>query len=435
MQNMSNKKELLIITFAPPYPATDGGKMSIYGTVNYLRKYFNITLVFKTFGNNQIEDVNILKGIWPDVKIVNVHYEINTLITEKRNVGFYIRHILHSLKKIIKYFLYKKDNANEVKDFASYSYKSNDYYPFQPNDLFFINSLENLFENNLYDLIQVEYSSLLNIIHILPESTQKIFVQIENRYKILEDYFKKNKDDSLFSEYIVQNARFTEMSLMNKYDYIFALSANDKIELEQFINSEKIYFSTFPILDSLHSNYNSEEFIPEKLVFLGSQNHSPNEDAMMWFIESIYPFVNLKLYITGKWESSFIKKFPNVVFTGFIDDLSELLRNSIVISPIRLGGGGVRAKVIQALAMKCPLISTSLSCEGLQSLEHKKNVFIADTIEEFYLGINELHLNKRLCRFLISNGYNLIQKFYSEKAVGDVRKEIYLKILANSREN
>jgi len=428
---MSDRKNILIVTFTSPYPATDGGKMSIFGTVNYLRNYFDISLVFRTFGDEELDGSNNLKKIWEDVTIHTIHYPVDVLPPERKTVKGSVRKVTKIARKMLKQLL-RKDNKpkKEITDTAVYNTdRAIDFYPFQPIDNDIINLLENLFANNFYDIIQVEYSWLLNIVHILPEQSKKIFVQIENRYTILQDYFGKNNNTSLFSKYIISNARFAEISLMEKYDYIFALNDDDKKQIGQYINEDKIYVAPFPILDSSHSKSVAEYFEPQKLVFLGSQNHLPNEDAMKWFIEAIYPFVNLKLYVTGKWDKYFIDKYPAVVFTGFIDDLSELMNNSIVISPVRLGGGGIRAKVLQAMAMKCPLISTSLGCTGLQSMEDQKNIFIANTAKEFVAAINKLQADKDLCRSLITNGYNLIQKFYSEKAVGEIRKEIYFKIL------
>jgi glycosyltransferase involved in cell wall biosynthesis len=382
-------------------------------------------LVFRTCGVQQLEDVCALKGIWSDVNISNVHYVSPNLLKPKITC---FNNIVRFLRNIIKKIFFKEKRAKNLRDKDYNNFGVRDYFPFQPIDIQFINHLEKLLKNNFYEIIQVEHTPFLNLIHILPGKSKKIFVQVENRYKILEDYFFKNKLDSLFSKYIVENAKNTEVNLLNKYDYVLSLSKNDKVELKHLLPENKIFISPFPILDSLHSVLDSNDFRAEKLVFLGSQEHRPNEDAIVWFVENIYPLVELKLYVTGNWKNDFIKKYPSVVFTGFIQDLSDILRNSIVISPIRLGGGGIRAKVIQAMAMKCPVISTELSCIGIENVEHKKNIYLANTINEFKDAIYELHSDKDLCSFMISNAYDVVQEFYSEKAVGEIRKNIYLKI-------
>jgi glycosyltransferase involved in cell wall biosynthesis len=424
---MENKSNILIITFTSPYPATDGGKISIFGTVNYLRKYFNITLIFPTKGEKELENVSSLVQLWPDVKIHNVHYKV--VILKKGGTFFLIKKGIGFCKNLFKN-VSESNNCNLNKSEANNSNNKIDFFPFLPIEKRFINYLENLLNQKFYDIIQVEHTMLLNCISILPKASKKIFVQIENRYALLEDYFNSNNDKSLFSKYIIKNAMFTELNLMKEYDYTFSLNKEDKVELSRYMPKGKIFVAPFAILDSMHSKDNENNFEPQKLVFLGSQQHSPNEDAVKWFAEEICPFVNLKLYVTGKWEKIFIEKYPAVQFTGFIDDLSELMHNSIIISPIRLGGGGIRAKVLQAMAMKCPLISTNLSSMGLESLEHRINIFIANTAKEFISAINQLQNDKDFCKKLILNGYNLVQEYYSEKAVGEIRKEIYYKILA-----
>jgi glycosyltransferase involved in cell wall biosynthesis len=425
---MENKGNILIVTFTPPYPPVDGGKISVFGTVNYLRSHFNISLVFTTRGNEELINADTLSQLWPDVKINNVHLED---VSPKKNFVYFskkwIKISLETVRKTIGKF-----NKKIIETHTTNLNNAVKFFPFYPIDSKLINHLEKLFGESFYDIIQVEHSLLLNIVHILPEKSKRIFVQIENRFTLLEDYFNKNNDNSLFARYIVNNAKFTELNLMKKYDYIFSLNKDDQQQLTQYIPKNNIFVAPFPILDSLHSKDDERNFEPKKLVFLGSQEHPPNEDAVKWFIETMYPNVNLKLYVTGKWEKGFVEKYPNVNFTGFIEDLSDLMRNSIVISPIRLGGGGIRAKVLQAMAMKSPLISTGLSCMGLESLEHGENVLIANSSEEFILAINRLEKDKSLCTHLISNGYTLIQKFYSEKAVGEIRKEIYNKILSEA---
>ena len=87
--------------------------------------------------------------------------------------------------------------------------------------------MENFFKRKKFDIVQVEVTYLLNLIHILPKDAIKVFVQIENRYSLLADHFMQQKQNDLYSEYIIRNAAFTEFALMNQYDYVFALTQKD----------------------------------------------------------------------------------------------------------------------------------------------------------------------------------------------------------------
>ena len=199
-------------------------------------------------------------------------------------------------------------------------------------------------------------------------------------------------------------------------------------------HSENVFIAPFPILDSLTgANQNDEEFKPDKLLFMGHQMHYPNVDAMKWFIEDIYESTykqnGLKLYVTGYWDKEFKRRYKNVIFTGFVEDLSALMKNSLVISPIRLGGGGIRAKVIHAMAMGCPVIATKLCCEGMEDLIGGINILFAENEEEYLASIKRLINEKELCDRIISNARSLIAEKYSEKAAGKIRKNIYYEII------
>lgn len=421
-----NKKKILIITYIVPYPPDAGGKISIFGTINYLRHYFDITLVVSKHNKADIDNVAILETLWPEVSIQTVDY-----FREKS-----LLHLLLTPFYKLANLLISKLKHSIVKTSANSGKNKMNFFPFNPVDGVFIDFLEKLFLKNQYDIVQVEYTTLLSLIHILPNNSVKVFVQIENRYSILQDYFFKNKNNSLYADYIIENAKFTEISLMNKYDYIVALNKNDKETLGQYLDKEKIVLAPFPILDSLTSVDDQVRFSKDqvnKLIFLGSQLHLPNEDAVSWFAEEMYEQIytkyKLKLYVTGVWSKSFIKKYPNIIFTGYVDNLASLIKNSIVISPIRLGGGGIRAKVLQAMAMRVPLISTALGSEGITDLKNNENIYIADNKEQFVSAVeniieNGIHTNK-----VIDNAYDLIQKNYTEKSVGEIRRNMYNRFL------
>jgi len=421
-----NRKKILIITYIVPYPADAGGKISIFGTINYLRLYLDITLVVSTYNKADEDNVALLGSLWPEVSIKTVDYYKKKSLPHK---------ILSPIYKLTSVTIAKLKNLILQRPLDNGQDKMN-FFPFYPVDIIFITFLEKLFSKNNYDIIQVEYTTLLSLIHILPANSVKVFVQIENRYSIIQDFFLKNKNNSLYSDYIVENARYTELSLMNKYDYIVALNKNDKDNLGKYINKEKIEVAPFPILDSLSAVDDQLKFSKNqvnKLIFLGPQAHFPNQDAVSWFAEEMYEQIyaryKLKLYVTGKWSKNFIKKHPNIIFTGYVDNLADIIKNSIVISPIRLGGGGIRAKVLQAMAMRVPLISTSLGSEGIEDLQNHVNIYLADDKMQFINAIENIIENEIKTNSIIDNAYELIQKYYTEKSVGEIRKHMYNKFL------
>lgn len=416
------KKKILIITFTVPFPAVDGGKISVYGTVNYLRRFFSITLLFRIHHEDDRGNVERLKSLWPEVTIIAIDN-----IRQKKAWKKYLK-----ISMPHNPFFGKIAGAFSRKNKAGVL-SSQELFPFLPQDRKMADTLEALFRKETFNLIQVEVTYLLNVIHLLPPGPVKVFVQIENRYTLLQDYFQKNNDESLYAKYIVRQAAFTEFALMNEYDYVFALTQKDKEEMSKRLSAEKLFLAPFPVLDNMIAQGEYVYQVPDKIIFLGSQQHKPNADAVEWYMENmhhdIYQKHGLKLYVTGHWSQSFRYRYHACVFTGFVDDVAPLMEKAIMVSPIRMGGGGIRAKALQSMAMRVPLVSTTLGCEGIQNLQDGKNVLIADSARAFISCIDRLVNDPALHRQIVENAHTLIREHYSESAAGEIRRNIYNNIL------
>lgn len=408
-----SRKKLLIITFTSPYPATDGGKISVFGSVNYLRNYYDIKLAYPS-SKKESESDKELKGLWHNV-------EIFPFVPEEKMLEKLVQKVVkYPSKKYtkLKSFLFKKQQLKSpMPDFA-----------FNTLSKKYISFIEALLNSHKYDLIQVEYTKYLSLIEILPQNTKRVFVQIENRFSLLEDYYRLH-GWSQFAENEVRRTAILETGLINKFDLVLALSPKDKEILERYVSPEKVYYSPFPVLDSMlnHKEYAVQKKLVTKLVFIGSENHYPNKDAVEWFNNSIMPCLSgFQFYVTGSWSNKFKKANTNIIFTGFIDDLSGVLEDSIMVCPIRIGGGGIRAKILQAMAMKVPVVSTRLGCFGIPGTwKEKPTLLMADEEQQIINGIKKLAEDYSLREQIVCNAFDLISDMYTEKAIGEVRRKIY----------
>jgi glycosyltransferase involved in cell wall biosynthesis len=133
------------------------------------------------------------------------------------------------------------------------------------------------------------------------------------------------------------------------------------------------------------------ERVDNELVFTGSMDWLPNEDAMQWFTAEIWPLVrtripNAKLSIVGRTPSAAVKELavrhPGVTVTGSVPDVRPYLeRGSVFIIPLRIGGG-TRLKVFEAMAMEIPVVSTRVGVEGLP-LNDGREYIAADHAQSF----------------------------------------------------
>lgn len=130
---------------------------------------------------------------------------------------------------------------------------------------------------------------------------------------------------------------------------------------------------------------------PNSLVFTGSMDWLPNEDAMQYFTKEILPLIkeripDLLLTIVGRDPYPSLvelsKRDPTVVVTGRVADVRSYIESaSVFIVPLRIGGG-TRLKIYEAMAMERPVVSTSIGAEGLP-LKSGEQILIADTPAAF----------------------------------------------------
>jgi sugar transferase (PEP-CTERM/EpsH1 system associated) len=113
---------------------------------------------------------------------------------------------------------------------------------------------------------------------------------------------------------------------------------------------------------------------PRELVFTGSMDWMPNEDAIRWFEREILPLVrravpDVKLTVVGRNPPASIRALgegdPAIEVTGSVPDVRPYMeRAGVFIVPIRVGGG-TRLKIFEAMAMERPVVSTTVGAEGL----------------------------------------------------------------------
>ncbi|MDP2128922.1 MAG: glycosyltransferase family 4 protein [Pseudohongiella sp.] len=159
---------------------------------------------------------------------------------------------------------------------------------------------------------------------------------------------------------------------------------------------------------------------PDSLVFSGSMDWFPNEEAMLYFIKEVLPLVRAKspdvtLTIVGRNPSELLRTTAQnhaVEVTGTVSDIRPwLVSAELYIVPLRIGGG-TRLKIYEALAMGLPVISSTIGAEGLD-LQEGTHIVRADTAQAFAAQILHLLENPGLREQLGKNGRDLVVEKYS----------------------
>lgn len=126
------------------------------------------------------------------------------------------------------------------------------------------------------------------------------------------------------------------------------------------------------------------------LVWVGGFSHSPNREAILYFLEAIWPVLkdhgNIRVAIVGGDVPEQIKKATrgdrNIEFLGYVDDpVPYIQRSKIFIVPI-LSGSGTRLKILEAMSVGKPVVTTTIGCEGIRGSDGV-HFFVADTPKMF----------------------------------------------------
>ncbi len=145
----------------------------------------------------------------------------------------------------------------------------------------------------------------------------------------------------------------------------------------------------------------SQSFPSPMLVFSGAMDYYANVDGVVWFADKILPEIkkqvpDIKFYIVGSNPDTRVKaleKDHSIIVTGFVKDIREYYKAAdICVIPLRIARG-VQNKVLEAMAMAKPVISTSHAVQGI-SMEAKKILEIEDEPAGFAAKTIELLRNK-----------------------------------------
>ena len=175
--------------------------------------------------------------------------------------------------------------------------------------------------------------------------------------------------------------------------------------------------------------------IPYSLIYLGNFSWLPNLNGVLWFLKEVWPkiikkFPKIQFFIVGKNPPDELKKYSskNIIITGYVDDIKPWVNKAEVFIVPLFSGGGIRIKILEALAMGKAIVSTSIGSEGIE-VENGKHVIIADDKDSFAQGIEKLFRHKETQTSLSKNSLELMREKYSLKAAQGLLEKTIMDIL------
>jgi glycosyltransferase involved in cell wall biosynthesis len=170
------------------------------------------------------------------------------------------------------------------------------------------------------------------------------------------------------------------------------------------------------------------------ILFFGAINYYPNTDAALDFAERVMPLLRarypqVQLRIVGPVGKGPVQDLHSdqIQVVGFVDDVhAEIARASVVIAPLRIGGG-TRLKILEAMAMGKPVVATHIGAEGID-VRHDHDILLADSPEEQAHAIGRLLESEELRTRLGRAARETVVASYSWRASARKLEEFLLRL-------
>lgn len=398
--------KILFISICFPYPLLDGTRSTIFNLLKNLCKNNEIYLITFIENRSEIDNIKYLEKYC---------YNIKTILKD-RQVSW--------LKNLIGYF------SKFPNDLNRYNLKEMEFV------------ISKTIKYNIFDIVHVDSIYMAQYFRCFT-NIPRIIVPRDCMSLSSKRYFKNSKDImNKIKNYLhwkkIQNV---EKFFYQKFDQCIVVTPEDKRELEEICPNLNI--SVIPIginLEYFHVNKNiltEEEY---SIIFTGVMNYPPNEDAVLYFYNRIFPLIKekvpeIKFYIVGKNPTEKIKnlnKNPNVTVTGFVNDIRPFIwRSKVYVCYMRLGAG-IKNKILEAMSMGMPIVGNKLSFEGIDVVSGV-DVIIEDNITNFAKKVIDLMKKKEIRISLGENARRVVENKYSWKKCAKEYQSIYLQTIYNKK--
>lgn len=298
--------------------------------------------------------------------------------------------------------------------------------------------LKQVLKKKQFDVIQLESIFVSQYIPLIQKySNAKIVLRAHNIENIIWHRLAHGEKNLLKKSYLgllARRLKAYENEMIHHHDAILAITPEDANSFKEMGYNNPI--SIVPL--GIHkSKYERIEWNDDSAIFhVGSMDWLPNNEGIAWFLNDIYPLLlsrcpEVQVYLAGKgMPDSMLKKSNSQlhVFSLVEDPIVFAKDKSIMIAPL-LSGGGMRVKIIEAMAMGKAIVSTRVGAEGIECT-HGKDILLADDEESFALALLQLIKDADLRKKLSSNARILAFEKYDNNVIGKSLLEFYTKLTA-----
>ena len=265
-----------------------------------------------------------------------------------------------------------------------------------------------------FDIVQIEGIELARYLPVIRQGSPRSKIVFDDhnaetelqRRNFLTDLRQPRRwVAAAYSAEQVRRLRKFERWVCQQADWVTAVSHPDKVHLEQLTNGRTPITVIPNNLDVTQFQLEEANVIPSDIVFSGKMDYRPNVDAVLWFVDEVWPIVKQErpsttFTIVGQKPHARLARLttePDITLTGWVDRVEPYLAGAnVFVMPFRIGSG-TRLKLIEAMAAGKAMVSTAVGAEGFP-VEHNRELLLADEAVGFATAVLHLltHPDERL---------------------------------------
>ena len=394
--------KILFLSPTVPFPLTDGGRIRVFNLLKQIAEKSEVTLLALETQTTDAEGVAELQQFG-----IQVHLVPNAPTLPRVSFG-----------TLLKAFFKRQPITVARYDVPTYRQK-----------------FRELITNETFDLVHYE------MFHIAQFQTETDLPSVLSQQNVDSAIWRRlcSETTNPFYKfaYWTQQLAFQryERVLSPKFDVVTCTSDIDATVFQQHCAEDAIEIIPNGV-DVTHylPDYSSEA--SAHLIYIGSMDWYPNEDAVAFFTDEVLPRIQEKVpdvafSIVGGNPSTRVQKLAEregVVVTGRVPEIKPYFAEATVfVVPLRIGSG-TRLKILEALAMGKAIVSTTVGAEGLD-LRDGEEIFIADEPIAFADAVTRLLTDSELRRRMGESGRIRVERDYDWRSIGEKLHGVYTKIL------
>ena len=394
--------KILFLSPTVPFPLTDGGRVRVFNLLKQIAVKNEVTLLALETQTTDAEGVAELRQLG-----IQVHLVPNAPILPRVSFG-----------TLVKAFLKRQPITVARYDIPAYRQK-----------------FRELIATQTFDLVHYE------MFHIAQFHTETHLPGVLSQQNVDSAIWRRLCSETanpLYKfAYWTQQLAFQryERVLSPKFDAVTCTSDIDAAVFQQHCTENAIEIIPNGV-DITHYRPDFTTEAPAHLIYIGSMDWYPNEDAVAFFADEVLPRIQEKVpdvtfSIVGGNPSARVQKLAErdgIIVTGRVPEIKPYFAKATVfVVPLRIGSG-TRLKILEALAMGKAIVSTTVGAEGLD-LKDGAEIFIADEPTAFADAVTRLLTDAQLRRRIGENGRSRVEQDYDWRSIGEKLHALYTKIL------